>query len=230
MRLDDVRARPQPQVERVAEDDLRADLVQFGGRHRLDGAVRAYWHEYRRFDAAVGKCQARASRCAGARDDFELHGAKASGGTLERDDAAVGLGDQPEGGTESALQESAVENDREREACAPDVELRAVGPAPRDLRQIARDDAGYAACGGEGERIAPDAVEVAAEVRAVRAEVRDDAVLRRYADMDYARGAGDPVVDRGIRFAACVALRPRRDDDGAGLGLVASCVSTRIAA
>jgi hypothetical protein len=51
--LDDLKTGAQPQVERVAEHDLRADLLQFRGRHCLDGAVRADRHERRRLDRAV---------------------------------------------------------------------------------------------------------------------------------------------------------------------------------
>uniref|UniRef100_A0A0N4ZLY8 TonB_dep_Rec domain-containing protein n=1 Tax=Parastrongyloides trichosuri TaxID=131310 RepID=A0A0N4ZLY8_PARTI len=41
----DLRARTQPQVEGVAQDDLRANLVQFVRHHGLDAAIRAYRHE-----------------------------------------------------------------------------------------------------------------------------------------------------------------------------------------
>jgi hypothetical protein len=67
VRRDDVGARAQPQMECVAEDDLRADVVELGGRHRLDGAVRTHRHEHGRLDDAVGERQACAPRsaCAG---------------------------------------------------------------------------------------------------------------------------------------------------------------------
>jgi hypothetical protein len=50
----------QPQVEGIAEHDLRADLDQFGGRHRLDRAISPHRHEYRGFDGAVGEGEAAA--------------------------------------------------------------------------------------------------------------------------------------------------------------------------
>ena len=57
MRRDHFQPRPQPQVEGVAQHDLRADLFQFERRHRLDRAIGADRHEGRGFDAAVGKLQ-----------------------------------------------------------------------------------------------------------------------------------------------------------------------------
>ena len=56
-----VHARAQPQVEGVAQDDLRADVTQFDRVHRLDRAVRAHWHEDRGFDGAVVELQAAAA-------------------------------------------------------------------------------------------------------------------------------------------------------------------------
>ena len=46
--LDHVQARPQPQVEGVAQDDLRAHLVERLRHHALHGAVGAHRHEDRR--------------------------------------------------------------------------------------------------------------------------------------------------------------------------------------
>ena len=53
VRGDDLEARAQPEVKRVAEHDLRAELDELVRRHRLDGAVGADRHEHRRLDGAV---------------------------------------------------------------------------------------------------------------------------------------------------------------------------------
>ena len=57
MRAQDLLARPQHQVEGVAEHDVRAEALEFLGRHRLDGAVGAHRHEGRRLDHAVCELQ-----------------------------------------------------------------------------------------------------------------------------------------------------------------------------
>jgi hypothetical protein len=54
VRVDDARARPQEQVQRVAEDHLRAEPLQFLRRHRLDGAVGPDRHERRGLDDPMG--------------------------------------------------------------------------------------------------------------------------------------------------------------------------------
>ena len=51
--LDDVHSRAQPQVEGVAQNDLRAHIVQACGHHALDRAVGTDWHEYGGFNHAV---------------------------------------------------------------------------------------------------------------------------------------------------------------------------------
>ncbi len=61
---DDVDARAQPQVEGVSEDDLGFDLVQIARRHRLDRAIGAHRHEYRRLHHAVVKRDLAAPRAA----------------------------------------------------------------------------------------------------------------------------------------------------------------------
>ncbi len=58
---DDVEARPQEQMERVAEDDLGADPVELARRHRLDRAVGADRHERGRFDRAAREGDAAAA-------------------------------------------------------------------------------------------------------------------------------------------------------------------------
>ena len=52
----------QPQVEGVAEDDLRARGGELLGRHRLDRAVGADRHEGRRVDPAVRELERAAAR------------------------------------------------------------------------------------------------------------------------------------------------------------------------
>jgi hypothetical protein len=80
MRFDHLEAGPQPQVEGVAEHDLRADVDQFCRCHRLHGAVSADRHECRRLDRAVRQRQATASRGTVGGDEFELnaHAARSS--------------------------------------------------------------------------------------------------------------------------------------------------------
>ena len=50
----------------VAEDDLRAERMQFLGRHRFDGPLCADRHENRRLDDTV-RCRQSASPCFGRR-------------------------------------------------------------------------------------------------------------------------------------------------------------------
>ena len=64
VRADHVDAGPQQQVERVAENDLRAQALELLGRHRLDRAVRADRHERRRVDDAAAERDAAAPRAA----------------------------------------------------------------------------------------------------------------------------------------------------------------------
>src|SRR5215472_10261455 len=68
-----MRSRPQEQVERVAEDDLGADVAQRSRRHRLDRAVRADRHEGRRLDRAARQRDAAAARGAGGGEQVEFH-------------------------------------------------------------------------------------------------------------------------------------------------------------
>src|SRR5690606_15415954 len=51
----DVGAGAQPQMEGIAQDDLRADLVEFMRQHGFYAAVSAYGHEDGRLDDAVIK-------------------------------------------------------------------------------------------------------------------------------------------------------------------------------
>ena len=50
---DQLRAGTNPQVVRVAEDDLGAQFLQFARRHGLDRGLGAHRHEYRRLHRAV---------------------------------------------------------------------------------------------------------------------------------------------------------------------------------
>lgn len=67
-----LRARPQHQVEGVAEHDLRTDAHELLGCHRLDGAVGADGHEGGRIDDAVAQREPAAARGAVAGQDFKL--------------------------------------------------------------------------------------------------------------------------------------------------------------
>ncbi len=73
MPADDVGARPQHEVEGVAEDDLRTGAAHLLRRHRLDRAVGADRHERRRLHAAAGKFQAAAAGGAVRGGDFKSH-------------------------------------------------------------------------------------------------------------------------------------------------------------
>ena len=53
VRCDHLRPRAQQQMEGVAEDDLRAQLLELLGRHGLHGAVGPHGHEGRRLDRPV---------------------------------------------------------------------------------------------------------------------------------------------------------------------------------
>jgi hypothetical protein len=70
---DHLDSRPQPEVERIAEDDLRAERGELGGRHGLHRAVGAHRHESRRVDAAVRQLEHAAARLAIGAQDLELH-------------------------------------------------------------------------------------------------------------------------------------------------------------
>ena len=64
-RGDDLHAGAQKEVVGVAEDDLRAQLLKLGGRHRLYGGAGADGHENRGFDHAAAGGQASPARGAG---------------------------------------------------------------------------------------------------------------------------------------------------------------------
>ena len=69
--LDDVQAGAHPQVERVAQDDLRTHFFERARHHALDGAVRANRHEDGGFDHAVVERQAAAAGEAVGLQEFE---------------------------------------------------------------------------------------------------------------------------------------------------------------
>ena len=70
--LHDVQAGAHPQVEGVAQDDLRAHFFERTGHHALDRAIGADRHEYRRLDHAVVEGQPTGTRRAVARLEFKL--------------------------------------------------------------------------------------------------------------------------------------------------------------
>ncbi len=73
--VDHVQPGAQPQVEGVAQDDLRVDFIELQRRHRLDRAIGAHRHEDRRFDHAVVQRDAAAAGVAVGGDEFEVeHG------------------------------------------------------------------------------------------------------------------------------------------------------------
>ncbi len=72
MRGDRFETRTQPQVKRVAENDLRVNFVEFARLDRLHRAVGADRHEDRRFDDAVIERQTAAARLAVGVEQLEL--------------------------------------------------------------------------------------------------------------------------------------------------------------
>src|ERR1700693_3246940 len=82
MRGDYVESRPQPEVVGVAENDLRAKLLELARRHGLDRAVGADRHEDRRLNRAVRERQTPAARGATLRGNRELHRRDCSSGIV----------------------------------------------------------------------------------------------------------------------------------------------------
>ena len=64
---------PQHQVERVAEQDLGADVLEHPRRHAFHGAVGSAWHENRRLDRAMCRGQAPAPCLTVGRQHVERH-------------------------------------------------------------------------------------------------------------------------------------------------------------
>ncbi|SCC91315.1 conserved hypothetical protein [Thiomonas sp. X19] len=88
---DHVQPRPQPQVEGVAENDLRARGLQPVGRDALDRAIRAHGHELRGVDDPMVEREGAAARLACGVMDGELqHGRIVSDGA-NLDDGARSL-------------------------------------------------------------------------------------------------------------------------------------------
>src|SRR4249919_1049058 len=78
VRLDDVEARTQVQMEGVAEDDLGTQRAQLLRQHALDRAVGAHRHESRGLDGAAREREAAAARGAVGGEQFEGHPAHAA--------------------------------------------------------------------------------------------------------------------------------------------------------
>ena len=75
VRLDDLKSRPQEQVEGIAEDDLRAKRLDLRRQHALDRAIGADRHERRGFDGPARKADAAATGGAVRSQQFEIHAA-----------------------------------------------------------------------------------------------------------------------------------------------------------
>jgi hypothetical protein len=71
--FDDVHTRPQQQMKRIAEHDLRAARKQFLRRHRLHGAVCADGHERGRFDRAASKRESATAGALVGSEELKLH-------------------------------------------------------------------------------------------------------------------------------------------------------------
>ncbi len=78
MALDHFSARAQPEMEGVAQNDLRSDRLDVTWQHAFDGTVSAHWHERRRLDGAARKGQTSAARLAIGGKQLEGHMAGAS--------------------------------------------------------------------------------------------------------------------------------------------------------
>ncbi len=72
MLFHDFGARAQPQVESVAQHDLRADFLELVRHHRLDAAVGAHRHEDGGLDHAVVQRDAAAAGAAVGGEQFEV--------------------------------------------------------------------------------------------------------------------------------------------------------------
>jgi hypothetical protein len=70
---DHLEPRAQPEVEGIAQNDLRAERLELLGRHRLHRAVGAHRHESRRIDRAARELEAPAASRAVGGAHGELH-------------------------------------------------------------------------------------------------------------------------------------------------------------
>ena len=211
VRGDDVEPGAQPQVERVAEDDLRADLDELVGRHRLDRAVGADRHEHRRLDACRARGRAgragrgptwrgRGKRIRRGKRRAPLRGA--NGSALPRACADGGARSTPTAPTSSIVRTS------------PHGDSVGIAAGVDRRRRTSRN-----CVGAEVERVLPGAMEVAAEVGAGRADRR---IVRR--DRDWITHAA-PVMRKamaGSGWPSALGCFQYGDDRGAGLGLVAA--------
>jgi hypothetical protein len=73
----DFQTRSQPEVEGVAQTDLRAGLDEVARGHRLDRSVSANRHEGGGFDDAMSEADAASTGRAIAGEKFEVHQLKA---------------------------------------------------------------------------------------------------------------------------------------------------------
>ncbi len=71
VQIHDLRARPQHQMERVAENDVGAEVFEFLRRHRLHRPVRADRHEGRSLDHSMGSREESQARSAVGRENFK---------------------------------------------------------------------------------------------------------------------------------------------------------------
>jgi hypothetical protein len=79
VRAQDLVARPQHQVKRVAEHDLRAQALELLGRHGLHGSICSHRHERGRLDHAVRQREPAAAREARGLQQLEFGGHRAPG-------------------------------------------------------------------------------------------------------------------------------------------------------
>ena len=73
MFLDHLHARAQPQVEGIAENDLRANILDIAWQHALDRAIGAHRHEGRGLDHATREGQATPAGFAVSGQQLEGH-------------------------------------------------------------------------------------------------------------------------------------------------------------
>jgi hypothetical protein len=82
MLFHDLRARAQPQVEGVAQHDLRTDLLELVRHHGLDAAVGAHGHEDGRFHHTVVERDAAAAGAAVGGEQFEIQSGHGAGDSM----------------------------------------------------------------------------------------------------------------------------------------------------
>ena len=70
--FDHVESGTQPEMECIAEDDLRIDIIQIFRGHGLDGTVGSHWHKDGRFNGAVCQFQTPSSGIGRGVDEFKI--------------------------------------------------------------------------------------------------------------------------------------------------------------